>query len=110
MLAAATSTPIAVYNRHVSLWYTAGICTHHAWSVIQELATRAAGHHQIKRSEVALQTFLWPPRLHTSESLPTCGLLFGLQISDFFAGFWRLKQSHGDSQLQSCGSSTQEQI
>ena len=58
MLAAATSTPIAVYNRHVSLWYTAGICTHHAWSVIQELATRAAGHHQIKRSEVALQTFV----------------------------------------------------
>jgi len=36
-----------VYNRHVSLWYTAGICTHHASGVIQGLATRAAGHHQM---------------------------------------------------------------
>ena len=83
-----------VYNRHVSLWYTAGIHTMHG--VWLGLATRAAGHHKVKWS-CGSNIFG-----HRGYSTKPSHQFFALQTPTSRTEFWRLKQSH--SQLQSCGS------
>lgn len=92
-----------VYNRHVSLWYTAGICTHHASGVIQGLATRAAGHHQIWNDLAAFQRFWTPWLLHKPLQL-SINLEFSgnLPHTQELEG-WSKANGIFVGQLQSCG-------